>query len=427
MVKLSKTRPTLGLEIEFLVPWKLDKSIQAPFVASGVVHIPFNNEARVDQEIAAMTYTYDCLCKSIVAAGNKAGTQEAWSLSPEAARQLWRESWIVKRDASVFEDDSGIYDGYTDVEFNTPIYNAPPDDNKNAQKWKRITRTMQKLQEDWPRIHINKRCAYQVHVGLPSGYDLLNVKKLATVLWLAETRLSELYSPERRRECQWYRPLAKYSRLAIANPVERKLAPNPSVNNAHVSFNRQLDEDILAGNYNTGANMSDYETWVGTGTFGERAVENYRPGPPLWEAWIGSPAESSRKQPSMVNAPKLEAKMVDLWKAESGTQLCFMLAPKPSPEQPTRLAYNFNNVFGVKGTVEFRQMESTLDPVHLRNWAIVCYKLVIFAKKSDVPKFKNMLQCLLYDKDQYDIWSLLRDIKCRESVMEWFKAKIAET
>lgn len=115
--------------------------------------------------------------------------------------------------------------------------------------------------------------------------------------------------------------------------------------------------------------------------------------------------------------------MIDLWKAEEGEQIRYMLAPKITPGTGTRLGYNFNNIFSIKGTIEFRQMESTLDPVRFQNWAIVCYKLVLFARDCNVQKFRLLLLCLLKDIEQYGIWDLLEDLKCQVSVVEWFKQR----
>ena len=209
---------------------------------------------------------------SLKAAGNKAGTVEPTDDAPSIATQLWNDNWIVKRDTSVHEDDLEEYDGYVDVEVNSPIYNAPPDDDKDARKWKRVTRIMQKIQADWPSNRINKTCAYQVHVGLPTMYSLLDVKRLATMLWLAERRLLQLYGPHHREESGWYKPLSKQSRLALANPIEQS-SPNPGERYNQSTLDKKRREDYMAGNYHTGTSKDEYETCIGAGSFGDRVLE----------------------------------------------------------------------------------------------------------------------------------------------------------
>lgn len=413
MPKLSKTKPTVGLEIEFLIPWKLDDGLQQPTTEAGLVRVPIGDGILSTQTSAARIEIFEGICKSLIAAGNKAAIYGA----PDSADlPSWNENWVVKRDSSVHEDNLGDYNGFVDVEINSPIYNAPPDDDKEANKWKRVTKTMLKIQEDWPSIHINNSCAYQVHVGLPTMYSLLDVKRLATILWLAETRLLGLYSPHRRQESGWYKPLSKQSRLALGQAIEKTdNNSNEQHNQDQFNWNNHVE-----GNYHTGESINDFETWISRGLVGDRTLESCTIGTPNVNIDTSSSTNTQNK-------PKLEAKLVDLWKAETVPQVCYMLGPKMSPGTGSRLAYNFNNVSGIKGTVEFRQMEATLDPVHLQNWATVCYKLVLFARDCNVHKFRQMILCLLNDTEQYSTWELLKDLKCQANIVDWFTKKNAES
>lgn len=120
------------------------------------------------------------------------------------------DSWVIKRDHSIRpEDPYSDSDSDSDpdhppapphrlaqVELNSPILDDPSSSsgNRTHAALARATRLLRRR----CRLRVNGTCALQVHVGLRTApFTALLLRKLRTLLWLAEGRLEGLCHPGR--------------------------------------------------------------------------------------------------------------------------------------------------------------------------------------------------------------------------------------
>lgn len=133
-------------------------------------------------------------------------------------------NWSVKRDCSLRlePDEEGPY-LWEQVELNSPVLSLG--DPNALRVLDRATRLLKRE----CRLKVNNSCALQVHVGSRTdpAYTALHLKKLRTLLWLAEEYLDRLCHPSRgwadKRTVSWtnmYRPrLSARSRLAEVDVI----------------------------------------------------------------------------------------------------------------------------------------------------------------------------------------------------------------
>lgn len=283
---------------------------------------------------------------------------------------LWKDTFIVKPAPSVWEADIQVRDStktgqigsavrsmeayrawhFRGIKVNSPIYEGQ-DSNFPAGE--------DSLEEHivclrlGHRLKINTSCSLHVHVGLADGssFSKITLKKLGTILWLAEDRLEMLTSPE-IRERAGYRPLTKFSRLA------------------------QRDAEAMRRLQN--CSDADYVKWL------ELAL---------------SPHNPLSGGTGMVDKQRIEESLRLLWMADTADDVRFLLED-PHPSQG-RYPYDFQTRPSQypKKTVEFRMMEGTLDPDLIGKWAKLCYEIVNFSRLCSHQKFFYVAKNLLKECD----------------------------
>ncbi|KAI0882833.1 uncharacterized protein GGS22DRAFT_41591 [Annulohypoxylon maeteangense] len=83
-------------------------------------------------------------------------------------------------------------------------------------------------------------------------------------------------------------------------------------------------------------------------------------------------------------------------------------------------SYQHNN--GHTGTIEFRSMESTLDPVLILNWLAVVTRLYDFARRGNTADILGILEKATMPDSKYDGFQLLEDLGLPTQA-EYFGAK----
>lgn len=279
--------------------------------------------------------------------------------TPETGTEF--SHWVVKREA--MEDDN-----------DDPLYNWHPVEVASAimsplQARHRLPVVMDAINSTF-LTQVNDQTAFQVHVGCNSaGFPPLTLKKLGTILWLGESRLDRLYAPWRHDV--WHAVSIKVSNLAY----------------------------------------------------------NSRSHPPSWKlgtdreylGWLKDIIDEG------VNKGKIKDKDADsigtLWRALGVNDIVEMLKPSSRRRlQPYTGAYSFFNLNGsrqteggpVKGTIEFRKPEGTMDPNVAVAWTRVFVKLVDFARLAEKSKFRRVVGKLLRNDEDYKVKDLLMEVGCEE-------------
>lgn len=121
------------------------------------------------------------------------------------------DSWVVKHDTSISQAgitlEGGTYQ-FMEVALHSPFLDAD-----NQDEHKNLPYVMATLKE-MCRLKLNETCALHVHVGVSYGFTPLHLKKLRTLLWLAEARLWDLCDPDRATDSKSMRRY-QYGRLSM--------------------------------------------------------------------------------------------------------------------------------------------------------------------------------------------------------------------
>lgn len=75
-------------------------------------------------------------------------------------------------------------------------------------------------------------------------------------------------------------------------------------------------------------------------------------------------------------------------------------------------------------TIEFRQMQGSLDPEHIINWVRVCIAIVDFARLSTPTSFKAVMTNIVRAGKAYTGLDLLRDLQL-DAEADYFENKVA--
>ncbi|KAL1845553.1 hypothetical protein VTK73DRAFT_491 [Phialemonium thermophilum] len=286
------------------------------------------------------------------AAGQRAVTLHDILQGGLQERDFWATHWIVKKANSAMPvhrhtDDGGggsieEGDGGTRRCHWVPVEICSP-----KLPWKDEVRTraalgavLHALRSRHPDIAVNYTCDVHVHVGRADGrpFALDTLKRLATLLWLAEEPLRSVRdpaSPNYRNVYTWGAEVRLYSRLAQA--LDGGLLGSSAA---------AIDRD---GNLAGGRSADDYDVGEKEGVVVDGARE-YRA--------VGA-----------------------IWMATSRLQLGRMLSGPT--KQYRRLGFNFSS-FGEEDerarrgpkTVEFRVLEGTLADDVVLGWTCICCALV---------------------------------------------------
>ena len=272
----------------------------------------------------------------------KAGRQE---------REYWPTHWIVKKANSVqplTPEDLRLPAGsLVPVELSSPrlrwydLASAPPSGRTDRDRPGSPIHVVLAALKRTLQVRVNYTCDVHVHIGRMDGksMSLPTLKRLATLLWLAEPTLRAIRdprSPNYANVYTWGSELRRYSRLATA------------------------------------------ASWSPPGAEREEELRQLRTGS-LSAAGNTEAAELASCLPSAVGDA-----VRTIWRAASYPELGWLLSG-PVP-QFRRLGFNFS-AFGGEDerartgprTVEFRVLEGTLRDALVAGWVHICCELVELA------------------------------------------------
>ncbi|KAK4170000.1 hypothetical protein QBC43DRAFT_283567 [Cladorrhinum sp. PSN259] len=281
---------------------------------------------------------------------------------------FYKTYWTVKKHEGDMEpdrDDVRVGRGWHDVEVTSPIM-------KLRDLSKTLPRVMRQLNTKF-RLSLNESCAFQVHIGhgqygfSPQTREL-TIKKLATILWLAEARLDRLYRPDRIGE-KWAVALSK----------------------CHINLAQEYKENRPL------ARRQPYLDWL-------QSIINRR----IQDGSI-----------SVTRANQIQA----LWDEPDFNTLCgTMLAPRTGGKNGAYFsycaAYSFFNLVSsrdeapLKYTIEFRRPEGTLDPGVAVAWCRVFAAIVEYARRSSKESFQAVIGNLLLPEARYPLATFLQNVGC---------------
>ncbi|KAI0482384.1 putative amidoligase enzyme-domain-containing protein [Xylariaceae sp. FL0804] len=246
--------PTMGVEVEFLVPILGESEEDPEKDADGLAPI-----LRVPDHLleTARDYVHDKIQKLLaqhIGASAREGSVDVAHLGDSEAADVLREydTWKVGDDASVREVRLRLYTSYTPVELTSPVAFARP------RAYDEIRRAVAALQgRGGYRCRVNPTCGLHVHVGRQAErVPLGQVRRAAALLLAAEPLLFTLFHP-RRRALALCPAARRRSRLARGHwpPEPGHVASAPAVPPCHVYLARDVrfgEEPISARERNPG-------------------------------------------------------------------------------------------------------------------------------------------------------------------------------
>ena len=381
---------TFGLELEFVTPvlqaGQIDPDEASEVAASGAAGQP-RFVARVDDSNDPYSEPgYSKVYKHLVELINTVAPQKAM-MSIETRPDHGYETWFVKEESTAVEV-SGLgpdqYFEWNNVELTTPVFSIPISNNF---QWPSSIGDVVRLIRQSCRVRTNNSCALHIHVGLMSSETqgnesldkpglylrekLVTLKKLATLLWLAEDRIMSLCHPLR-----WDIKEGWSSSLRRSPYLNTILHKMPALSQNH---------------------SQEYAVWLG-------------------KVFESAASESGYSD--------VVPKMSLIWNAKNWHQLAGFLK---SPMTHGKLIFDFSQLSRI-GTVEFRPMEASFDEALLKHWTAVCTRLVMYANQQatgpNAQRYQNTIVNLLQNESEYSIWDLLEEIGCSAQA-SWFKDKCA--
>ncbi|KAK0628331.1 hypothetical protein B0T17DRAFT_572332 [Bombardia bombarda] len=164
---------------------------------------------------------YELIAKTIRKTGEKAITIfdiQKHKNSPEMGKEsyYWDSDWIVKKANSAIPGGDMNQTAYkwVSTEISSPRMAAMDKESSN-----RVRKVLEKL-EARQRLKANFSCDVHVHIGRLDGkpFDLATLKRLATLLWLAEPTLRSIRNPKSlnyHNKYTWGAELRQRSRIAL--------------------------------------------------------------------------------------------------------------------------------------------------------------------------------------------------------------------
>ncbi|KAL1835904.1 hypothetical protein VTJ49DRAFT_5904 [Mycothermus thermophilus] len=266
-------------------------------------------------------------------------------------KDVWATSWVVKRANSAEPlEQEGKVPGYVWV----PVEVCSPRMRFGEARTRARMRDVLGALQAGHRLVANASCEVHVHLGRMDGraWGLGTLKRLASVLWLAEPtlrRIRDPRSPNFGNVYTWGFAMREQSRLAML------------VGKDAAAMCATLEEASMA--------ITDDQI-----------------------------AEAVRAQPAA--APKEVAALAAIWRTTSHLELGRLLS---GPEKKyRRLGFNFS-AFGEEDerarrnprTMEFRIMDGSVDTELIVSWLAICGTIVETAVAEGDPRFGAALSLLL--------------------------------
>lgn len=308
-----------------------------------------------DDENALARQGYELVAQAIqLAAGQKAVTLPDIIRGGRQERDFWATHWIVKKANSAKpRHDDGHEEQHPGCHWVPVELCSPKLQWKSPTTGTAIATVLGALHGADLGIVVNYTCDVHVHVGRSDArpFRLATLKRLATLLWLAEDLLRAVRdpaSPNFRNVYTWGAELRQHSRLAEAVGRDRFRAKNGpaavagAVEDGHDNSGPGSTANLSAATAATGADH-------------------------LFFAGLDDPADRRA--------------VAAIWSAQSRVELGRMLSG--STRQFRRLGFNFSSLGeederARKGprTVEFRVLEGTLCDDVVVPWMGICCGLV---------------------------------------------------
>ncbi|KAK4140415.1 uncharacterized protein C8A04DRAFT_32088 [Dichotomopilus funicola] len=314
-------------------------------------------EARcADSETACLEQAHDLIAQTITDAGEKAIADHARRALGLEEKRFWQSSWLVKKANSAEPlDDEKALKGYVwvKVEICSPkmLLNAA-----GAESLGRMQKVLGALSSSH-RLFANCSCEVHIHLGQIHGqaWSLPTLKRLGSLLWLAEPTLRSIRdpkSPNFHNTYTWGFAMRQHSRLA----------------------HRVKD-----------------------------ATAEY----------VDAPRYISDRQIKAAIRDQFTASTTDLaafgeiWKAESHLELGQLLSGEEKKYR--RLGFNFS-AFGQEDdrarsnprTMEFRMMEGSVQTDLILGWLAICGTIAECAVAADDHRFAAAMGLLLQRSSSAD-------------------------
>ncbi|KAI3558102.1 hypothetical protein CABS01_02661 [Colletotrichum abscissum] len=260
------------------------------------------------------------------------------------------QCWYIERDPSLSDWASGEkgYAGHIGIEMSSPILRDSPKDFGKIVDVLKILRGGLR-----PMLDIS--CGLHVHVGSVRGFSLRSLKRIATLIMIADPILYTLVHPSR----QW-------------NPMTEPLHLEAAVAKA---------EDL-----------PDYTAAFVFEDAGDKSRSS-----PLQVGMANVLLDLEANVPMNDLPRKLRGQLAKLWATNSFAALLAQLAPFRGCKGGTAfgaLKWDFtkqSNDPRAKGTIEFRMLEGTLDPVLITHWTKLLLRIV---ERGDAATTKEYFETL---------------------------------
>jgi hypothetical protein len=343
-------------EISVALEWKLLLPLLAPGAEDPQPHDrrPVVRAECRDDPAAWLEQGHERVARTIREAGEQAVTLHALQSEGIQEKELWGSGWVVKKanSAEPLAEERAL-EGYiwVPVEICSPKMRL-----EDAATRARMQRVLDGLTSSH-RLVANCTCEVHIHLGRMDGrpWSLSTLKRLGTLLWVAEPTLRSIRdptSPNFDNTYTWGFALRERSRLA------RRLGGLETVSSDFRAISdRQVNEAI--------------------GRYSESAV---------------LPVE-------------VTAAFLEIWKTSSHLQLGRLLS---GPEKMyRRLGFNFS-AFGEEDerarrnprTIEFRMMDGSIDTRLILGWLAICGIIAESAVVRTDHRFSAALELLLQRSDQ---------------------------
>ncbi|KAG8169343.1 hypothetical protein KVR01_000088 [Diaporthe batatas] len=394
--RLSSTKDraediTFAVEIKSIIPLKPSKTNfpnaeMRPFVP----HRPKESlQSMTESEIQIQRSTHESIATALQSLhGIKATTHHQIQEHRLERSDYWRTHWIVYKANSAVPEFVSYKDGDDErpiidedaAECNRYVW-VPVELCSPKLCWKGrqeaaadIGSVCRTLQDGFNAV-ANHSTEVHVHVGRHDGrfYSLKSMKKLATVLWLAEPILRGLKDPNSRNfdhTFTWGFPWREHSRIALA--LQGRLPDGQTIND--LATGPEDDFDTFLARANNARVTGDGAVGGGNG--------------------IG---EADKLRFADEHRLALRA----IWRASTHKELGRMLCGTEAKYR--RLGFNFHALGGEDArarasprTVEFRFLEGCIDEGVVAGWVHVCVALAKLAiDQVEDWEFYDMVVLLL--------------------------------
>ncbi|KAJ4290063.1 hypothetical protein N0V88_006567 [Collariella sp. IMI 366227] len=337
-----------GEDISVALEWKL----LFPLLAAGHED-PRPEDGRrivgassVDNKQACLEQGHDCVAEVIREVGENAVTAHSLVRDNIDERELWGSGWVVKKANSAEPMDAEkVIKGYVWV----PVEICSPKMRlKDPETGARMRKVLDNLSSTY-RLAANCSCEVHIHLGQMDGQALAlpALKRLGTLLWVAEPTLRSIRdpkSPNAANTYTWGFAMREYSRLA-EKILDSAAAPR--------ELGTVLDQQIF-------------------------------------DSMAGRTA-----------APAKELSAVaEIWKTTSHLELGQLLSGPDKKHR--RLGFNFS-AFGEEDerakrnprTMEFRMMEGSVEAELVMGWMAICGTIAEVAVAESDARYAAAIDLLL--------------------------------